>query len=174
MNTKQAKRTIIGAAAALGLATAAADLAEAAPGSDGQTRLVTRLAELPDDVRKAVAPHVGRGQVLEIEESRAHGVTEVGVRYLAGGRLHLVVWDATKRKLLGGSDPKVVATILGGLPESARAAIEAARAGARIHRIKIKHVDADDREYVHVHFHEADGQLRDVKLELDGRPLVKS
>jgi hypothetical protein len=81
------------------------------------------------------------------------------------------VWDATTKKLLGGSEKMVIEEVLKVLPDSGRDAIR--KGGESIHHLKIKHDDHDDHEYVHVHFVDSQGGLTGMKIELDGTPKRK-
>ncbi len=130
--------------------------------------LVEHYEELPDETRSALDPFLSGARIFEISTGRAHGVVETKINYLRDDKLHEIVYDETTRKILGGSEASVVDAVLAKLPESGRAAIR--DAGERIRKIKIKHDDKDDREYVHVHYADSAGVLSAAKLECDGSP----
>ncbi len=134
-------------------------------------KIIASYADLPDDVRAVFDPFVSGAEVLEITSGRAHGVVETGVAYLRGGKAHEIIYDETTRKILGGTEPAVIDAVLAVLPASGKARIQ--QAGALIRKIKIKHDDMDDREYVHVHYLGDGGFITSMKLELDGADKQK-
>jgi hypothetical protein len=84
-----------------------------------------------------------------------------------------VVWDATNKKLLGGTEPDVLKEVLAKLPPAAQQAIQERKGQQKIEKLKIKHADADDHEYIDVHFVSDSGKKTDVKLEMTGSPVSK-
>lgn len=129
-------------------------------------RLVPSYWELPVDAQHATARFLVGAKLGEIVEANAHGVTEIEIGYFRHGKAHQLVWDATTRKILGGSEKMVIEEVLKHLPDSGLKAVQ--QGGEAIHHLKIKHDDHDDHEYMHVHFVDAKGNLTGVKLELDG------
>lgn len=130
--------------------------------------VVQKFSDLPVEVQVPVARFLVGGKIVEIEEAKAHKVVEVKISYLRENRLHELVWDATNQKMLGGTESEVIQEVLGGIPQKALEAVENAKGHNQVKRIKIKHADADDHEYVHVHFVDGSGMKTDVKLEMDG------
>lgn len=128
-------------------------------------RVVATFSDLAEGSREALAPFLNEAEILEIVTAGAHGVVETSVSYLRSGKVHEIVYDETTRKILGGNEPAVIDQVVAVLPESGRQTV---RDGGRIHKIKIKHDDADDREYVHVHYIDDSGNIVNRKLELDG------
>lgn len=129
-------------------------------------KIISDYADLPDAVRAVFDPFVAGAQILEITSGRAHGVVETGVSYLRDGTVNEIIYDETTRKILGGTEPAVIDAVIAALPASGKARVR--QDGARIRKIKIKHDDMDDREYVHVHYLGDDGFITSLKLELDG------
>lgn len=131
-------------------------------------RLVPSYWDLSIEAQQATARYLVGSKLGEIVEANAHGVTEIEIGYFREGKAHQLVWDATTKKILGGSEQIVIDEVLKVIPESGRAAI--AEGGESIHHLKIKHDDHDDHEYVHVHFVDSKGVLTGMKMELDGSP----
>jgi len=131
-------------------------------------RIVPDFNHLNAAAKDALAGYVEGAQILEIVTARAHGVIETGITYLRDARVHDVVYDETTGKILGGTEESVIQQVLSVLPESGRQ--EVLSGNRKIRKIKIKHDDKDDREYIHVHFIDASGNITSPKLELDGRP----
>ncbi len=138
-----------------------------------EVRNVDRFSDLPIEVQMPIARFLVDGKILEIEEAKAHKITEVKVTYERKHKLHELVWDATNKKLLGGTEPEVLKEVLANLPSAAQQAIQARKGDQKIDKLKIKHSDKDDHEYVHVHFINDAGSKTDLKLELDGSPVAK-
>jgi len=134
-------------------------------------RLVPSYWDLSLEAQQATARFLVGAKLGEIVEANAHGVTEIEVGYFRHGKAHQLVWDATTKKLLGGSEKMVIEEVLKVLPDSGRDTIR--KGGESIHHLKIKHDDHDDHEYVHVHFVDSQGGLTGVKVELDGTPKRK-
>ena len=134
-------------------------------------RLVPSYWDLSLEAQQATARFLVGAKLGEIVEANAHGVTEIEVGYFRHGKAHQLVWDATTKKLLGGSEKMVIEEVLKVLPDSGRDTIR--KGGEAIHHLKIKHDDHDDHEYVHVHFVDGQGGLTGVKVELDGTPKRK-
>jgi len=130
--------------------------------------VVKDFDSLSEDARQALAEFVDGAQIIEIVTSHAHGVVETSVSYLRDGKVYDVIYDETTRKLLGGSDPAVFDRVIAVLPESGRAAVQVLPP-EKIRKIKIKHDDKDNREYVHLHTIDPEGNISNRKLELDGR-----
>jgi len=129
-------------------------------------RIVPTFWDLSLEAQQAIARFLVGAKLGEIIEANAHPVTEIEVGYFRHGKAHQLVWDATTKKLLGGSEMVVIEEVLKHLPENGRKAIQ--QGGEAIHHLKIKHDDSDDHEYVHVHFVDGQGELTGAKLELDG------
>lgn len=134
--------------------------------------LLNSFWELSEDVQQAVARFLVGSKLGEIIVAKAHGVTEIEVNYFRHGTVHKLIWDDTTKKLLGGTEPVVINDVLSRLTPEARKIIE--ESGATIRNLKIKHADFDDHEYLHVHYLGADRHITGRKLELDGRPFVKT
>lgn len=133
-------------------------------------RIVASFWDLPLEAQQATARFLVGAKLGEIVEANAHGVTEIEVGYFRHGKAHQLVWDATTKKLLGGSEKIVIEEVLRILPESGRETIR--KGGEAIHNLKIKHDDHDDHEYMHVHFVDGQGGLTGFKVELDGSPKL--
>ncbi|MDO9405499.1 MAG: hypothetical protein Q7T87_15800 [Polaromonas sp.] len=129
-------------------------------------RIVPSYWDLSLEAQQATARFLVGAKLGEIVEANAHGVTEIEIGYFRHGKAHQLVWDATTRKLLGGSEKIVIEEVLKNLPEAGRKAVQAG--DQSIHHLKIKHDDRDDHEYMHVHFLDGQGNLTGAKLELDG------
>ncbi|MEX2493503.1 MAG: hypothetical protein WD425_17260 [Nitrospirales bacterium] len=139
-----------------------------------EVRVIASFTDLPREVQNAVSRFLANVDILEIEEAHAHKVTEFKVAYLRDKRLHELVWDATTNKLLGGSDPEVLKEVLAHLPQPARQAVLDRQGKDVISKLKIKHADFDDHEYIHVHFLNTDnGRKTDAKIEMNGSPVSK-
>ncbi|MFN3986738.1 MAG: hypothetical protein ACK4KV_14680 [Rhodocyclaceae bacterium] len=134
-------------------------------------RIVKSFWDLPMDAQQATARFLVGAKLGEIVEANAHQVTEIEVGYFRHGKAHQLVWDATTKKLLGGTEKIVIDEVFGSLPEGGRKAIQ--ERGSDIYNLKIKHDDRDDHEYLHVHFVDEHGNLSGVKMELDGSERVK-
>ncbi len=135
-------------------------------------RLVKSFWDLPMDAQQATARFLVGAKLGEIVEANAHQVTELEIGYFRHGKAHQLVWDATTKKLLGGTEKIVIDEVFRSLPESGRRAIEAR--DSEIYTLKIKHDDRDDHEYLHIHFVDSQGNLSGVKIELDGTERVKA
>lgn len=131
-------------------------------------RIVQSFWDLSLEAQQATARFLVGAKLGEIVEANAHQVTEIEVGYFRHGKAHQLVWDATTKKLLGGSEKVVIEEVLKHLPETGKQVIQ--QGGEAIHHLKIKHDDRDDHEYVHVHFVDEQGNLTSAKLELDGSP----
>ena len=134
-------------------------------------RLLNSFWDLPVEVQQAVARFLVGSKLGEIIAATAHGVTEIEIGYFRHGTVHKLIWDDTTKKLLGGTEPVVVNDVLSRLMPEARKIVEAG--GHAIRNIKIKHADADDREYLHVQYLEEDRRITGRKLEMDGSPFIK-
>ena len=82
-----------------------------------------------------------------------------------------MVYDATTQKLLGGNEPVVIQEVVKALPAPGREAL--GKGGSQIRKLKIKHDDKDDHEYIHVEYLDKTGLITNYKLEMDGRVKVK-
>lgn len=132
-------------------------------------RVVKDFSALPQDTQKALGKFVEGVQVLEIVTAHAHGVVETSISYLRDGKVADVIYDETTGKLLGGSEPAVFDDVIAVLPEAGRKAVaEKTISPWRIRKIKIKHDDKDDHEYVHLHLIDSEGNISSSKMELDG------
>ncbi len=138
-----------------------------------EVRTVEKFSDLPLDVQMPIARFLVNAKIFEIEEAKAHKVTEIKVAYERKHKLHELIWDATNKKFLGGSEPEVLKEVLAKLPPAAQQAIQDRKGQQRIDHLKIKHSDSDDHEYVHVHFINESGKKTDMKLEMDGSPVAK-
>lgn len=138
-----------------------------------EVRNVDKFSELPLEVQVPIARFLIDAKLFDIEEAIAHKVTEVKIAYERKHKLHELIWDATNKKFLGGSEPEVLKEVLAKLPPTAQQAIQDRKGQQRIDHLKIKHSDADDHEYVHVHFISESGKKTDIKLEMDGSPVSK-
>ena len=138
-----------------------------------EVRSIDKFSDLPIDVQIPIARFLVDAKIFDIEEARAHKVTEIKVAYERKHRLHELVWDATNKKFLGGTEPEVLHEVLAKLPSTAQQAIQERKGQQKIENLKVKHSDADDHEYVHVHFINESGKKTDVKLEMDGSPVSK-
>lgn len=138
-----------------------------------EVRTVDKFSDLPVEIQIPIARFLVDTKIFEIEEAKAHNITEVKIAYERKHKLHELVWDATNKKLLGGTEPEVFKEVLAKLPATAQQAIQERKGQQKIDKLKIKHSDADDHEYVHVHFINDSGKKTDIKLELDGSPVAK-
>jgi hypothetical protein len=134
-------------------------------------RLIANYWDLPLEVQQATARFLVGSKLGDIIESVAHGVTEFDIGYHRGGRHFNMVYDATTGKLLGGNEAIVIQEVVKALPAPAREAV--GKGGATIRKLKIKHDDKDDREYIHVEYLDRTGLITNYKLEMDGRLKVK-
>ncbi|MCL7930354.1 hypothetical protein [Halomonas llamarensis] len=128
-------------------------------------RIISAYEQLSAETRAAFDPHVTGAQISRIIQADAHGVVEIAVTYLRGTDIYEIIYDETTGKLLGGNEPAVIEHVIGLLPESGQLAIH--KGGETVRKLKIKHDESDDREYIHVHYGN-DGQTTSLKLELDG------
>ncbi|KGK41655.1 hypothetical protein LH51_13280 [Nitrincola sp. A-D6] len=132
-------------------------------------RVINDFNTLAKDTQQVLREFIEGAQVLEIVTAEAHGVTETSISYLRGDKVADVIYDETTGKLLGGSEPAVFEKVIAVLPESGRQAVaEKTKAPAKIRKIKIKHDEKDDREYVHLHTIDPEGNINSFKMELDG------
>lgn len=138
-----------------------------------EVRNVERFSDLPLDIQVPIARFLVDAKIFEIEEAKAHKITEIKVAYERKHKLHELIWDATNKKFLGGTEPEVLKEVLAKLPTSAQQTIQDLKGQQKIDHLKIKHSDADDHEYVHVHFINESGRKTDIKLEMDGSPIAK-
>ncbi|MEX2493501.1 MAG: hypothetical protein WD425_17250 [Nitrospirales bacterium] len=134
-------------------------------------RVISEYSQVSAEARKAFDPHVAGAQICGIVQAAAHGVVETAVTYLRDGKVHEIVYDETTAKLLGGSEPGAIEQVISVLPESGQSAVR--KKGQTIYKIKIKHDERDDREYVHVNYVDDNGMLTNSKLELDGHKKGK-
>lgn len=135
--------------------------------------IIPDYAQVSAETRQALEPYIADGQISQITTEQAHNVVETSVVYLRGSEVHEIVYDETNQKLLGGTEPAVIEKVIAQqLPESGQRRVR--ESGEAIRKIKIKHDESDDREYIHVHYVSADGLMTNYRLEFDGSPKGKS
>lgn len=130
-------------------------------------RLIGSFWDLPVEVQQATARFLVGSKLSDIVESTAHQVVEYDIGYHRNGKFFNLVFDATTAKLLGGNEQIVIQEVVKNLPAGGRDAVN--KGGATIRKIKIKHDDKDDHEYIHVEYLDKTGLITNYKLELDGR-----
>lgn len=128
-------------------------------------RIIPSYNQVSDEAREAFDPHIAGAQISQIVQAEAHGVVEIAVTYLRGTDIYEIIYDETTGKLLGGTEPAVIKKVISVLPESGQRRVH--EGGETFRKLKIKHDEQDDREYVHVHYVEGD-RIISRKLELDG------
>lgn len=101
-----------------------------------EVRRVPRFSDLPIEIQMPIARFLVDGKILEIEEAKAHGITEVKIAYERPHRLHELIWDATHKKLLGGTEATVVTEVLGRLPSPLQQTIQSHQGQNRIDKLK--------------------------------------
>ncbi|WP_374369352.1 hypothetical protein [Dongia sp.] len=130
-------------------------------------RLIGSYWDLPVEVQQATARFLVGSKLSDIIESAAHQVVEYDIGYHRNGKFYNLVFDGTNGKMLGGNEHVVIQEVLKALPAGGRDAVN--KGGASIRKLKIKHDDQDDREYIHVEYLDKTGLITNYKLEMDGR-----